>query len=397
MLDLYYGEFTVNPIPLEMSLNWCSHGCAYCFANLNTPNREANIAEIMSLISNAHKRRSAAAMLLRERYPVLISNRTDAFAHSNYKQALPIMRVLADMDIPIAIQTKGGRGIDEALEFMLPSCWYISISFEDDDMREVVEPGAPSLSERYSLIEKLVSLGHVVYLGLNPLVPEWAPNPETILQRAKSLGVFGVWIELLHLNKNQIAAMSERERQAVGEDVIARAKGPLASDEDALRKRAFDCARDIGLETFCLRQTTPSLYWEPYKRIYNRLFSTHQDFVNWCHANKQAGEAVTFDEYISVMLQGMPTGEHRIESYIRVPNRALFLTERIPSVMSYETLLRYAWNEPRLWFSPARFGNFAYAAVFERGEPVCLTDERDNAYMIWDPGGNYDCTYIETE
>lgn len=39
MLDVYYGEFLINPIPLELSLNYCSHKCAYCFANVNQPGR----------------------------------------------------------------------------------------------------------------------------------------------------------------------------------------------------------------------------------------------------------------------------------------------------------------------------------------------------------------------
>lgn len=398
MLDVYYGEFMVNPVPLEMSFNWCSHACAYCFANLNHQNRDTHIKDIMQLLTHYTTRKGADAVLLREGYPVLISNRTDAFANSNYKQALPVMKMLADMGIPMAIQTKGGRGIDEALAFMQPSCWYISISFQDDRMRELIEPGAPSLNERYALIEKLIAKGHTVYLGLNPLVPEWMQEPESLLRLVKSMGVYGVWIELLHLNREQVNAMTQNEKDAIGDITLSRAKGGLEAGEGALRDRAFSCAREIGLETFCLRQSYQSDYWKPYENLYPKTFPTHQDFINWCHANKQNGDVVTFAEYRSVMLPGLPCGDLRIENYIRVPNRAIFLKEHIPAVMSYDRLLRYAWNDSRLWFSPVRIPALAYAAEWLTGREVkVFTDSDDNALMLWDSKGNLDCTYIEAQ
>ena len=397
MLDVYYGEFLTNPVPLELSFNWCSHGCSYCFANLNKPDRDTHIKDVMQLLTGMKRRKGIDALLLRESYPVLISNRTDAFALSNYKQALPVMQTLADMGIPMAIQTKGGRGIDEALAFMQPSCWYISISFDDDGMRTSVEPGAPSLDERFELIEKLIAKGHTVYLGLNPLVPEWIADPAPLLRRVKSMGVYGVWIELLHLNRNQVDAMTQRERNAIGETALERAKGALAMDESALRDDAFACARDIGLETYCVRQTYHSHFWEPYHNLYPKHFKTNQDFVNWCHHNKSDGESVTFEDYAAVMLAGMPEGEHRIENYIRVPNRELFLKEHIPAVMTYREMLRRGWNDARLWFSPVRFGNFAFAVSFdEADERHYLVDEHDDSYLIWDSTGSLDCGWIES-
>lgn len=398
MLDVYYGEFTVSPVPLELSLNYCSHACAYCFANLNHPDRDTKIKDVMQLLTHAHTRKGIDAVLLREGFPVLISNRTDAFANSNYKQALPLMRMLADMGVPMAIQTKGGRGIDEAMSFMQPSCWYISLAFEDDVMRQAIEPGAPSIHERLALMEQLTKAGHTVYLGLNPLVPEWMPHPEKLLRRVKDAGVYGVWIELLHLNRNQVEAMTDKERAAMTNNVLARAQGKLAVDEDSLRQDAFAYAREIGLETYCLRQTYPSRYWEPYRKLYAHTFPTHQDFVNWCHANKKDGDSVSFAEYKAVMMPGLPSGEHRIENYIRVPNRALFLKENIPAVMSYERLLRYAWNDARLWFAPVRIGNFAYAGGGEFDKygvsEFTYTDDNDDPYMIWDPSGNLDCAFV---
>jgi len=38
-IRVYTGELLKSPVPLHLDMNWCSHGCFYCFANLNRPNR----------------------------------------------------------------------------------------------------------------------------------------------------------------------------------------------------------------------------------------------------------------------------------------------------------------------------------------------------------------------
>jgi hypothetical protein len=41
-LNLYDNELTISPIPIELSLNFYSHSCHFCFANLNAPNRRTD-------------------------------------------------------------------------------------------------------------------------------------------------------------------------------------------------------------------------------------------------------------------------------------------------------------------------------------------------------------------
>lgn len=383
MLDVYWGEFGINPIPLEMSLNWCSHACAYCFANLNNPERTADVGAIARLIAEYPSRKSVSAMLLRDGYPVLISNRVDPFANSNYKQSLPIIRQLHEMGIPVAIQTKGGRGIDDVLEYLPPSCWYISISFWDDARRRQIEPGATSVKDRLALMEKLSAKGHVVYLGLNPLVPEWLPDPMPLLRACKDSGVYGVWTELLHLNKSQAERLTDKERAALGEDVIARADMLAPDDEKNYWEDARACVLSLGMEVFSIRQTNKSAFFEPYRRLYPNTFSVHQDFVNWCHDSIEDGALVSFDDYWGVMSRGLPVGVHLIENYLRVPNRAAFLTHKIPARMTYRQLLQIAWADGRMWLSPSRFGCFGYAAERDGKGWVSLVDENNLPYMVF--------------
>lgn len=254
-LDVFYGEFLVSPIPLELSFNYCSHKCAYCFANLNKPDRWADVKAVTRLLQDYRNRETLTAQLLKDGYPVLISNRVDPFAASNYQQAVPIITTMAEMGIPVAIQTKGGRGIDDVLSALPPSAWYISISTLDDSIRKRIEPGAPTIDSRFELIEKLTSKGHHVSLGLNPLVPEWCPNPEALLSRAKDAGAKGVWAERLHLNHKQVANFSERERTMMTDPVITRAqKRTTTPPELELYDNARVFAQSIGLEVYGIAQ-----------------------------------------------------------------------------------------------------------------------------------------------
>lgn len=48
-IRLYTGEFLISPIAMELAMNFCSHACTFCFANLNKPKRWHNIKEIIFL------------------------------------------------------------------------------------------------------------------------------------------------------------------------------------------------------------------------------------------------------------------------------------------------------------------------------------------------------------
>ena len=109
MIEPYWGELLTSPCPLEMSLNYCSHKCAYCFANLNKPDRKADAARISRFIADFRNRKSWAATLMKNQYPIVISNRVDPLAVSNDAIALPLTQQLVEIGCPVAIQTKGGR------------------------------------------------------------------------------------------------------------------------------------------------------------------------------------------------------------------------------------------------------------------------------------------------
>jgi hypothetical protein len=94
----YSGEFLISPAGLELSMNWCGHDCSYCFANLNKPNRRADLASIMGLLANFRSRQTREARLMQAGVPLLVSNHVDVFAGTNAEQFEPIWEVCAAQD-----------------------------------------------------------------------------------------------------------------------------------------------------------------------------------------------------------------------------------------------------------------------------------------------------------
>lgn len=109
-LDVYWGGLFYNSCaPLELSLNWCTHNCAYCFANLNLPNRKVEAKQILNFLTSYEKRTSYAAWLLQRGYPVVFSSHVDPFATTNEDLSLSILELFILKGIPFTLQTRQNR------------------------------------------------------------------------------------------------------------------------------------------------------------------------------------------------------------------------------------------------------------------------------------------------
>lgn len=391
MIEPYWGEFLISPIPLELSLNYCSHKCAYCFANLNDPKRTGDVKAIMRFLSTYLDRETLEARLLKDGYPVVVSNRTDPFAAANYRQMLPILETMATLEIPVAIQTKGGYGVEDALKFLPPSVWYISISMLDDDIRRRIEPGAPDIESRFRLIEKVRDRGGRVILGLNPLVPEWLPEPGRLLDRAQAAGAEAVWIEELHLNHRQIGNMTAKEREAIGADILERSTRRRRADidEDAFFE-ARDLAASMGLPIFSNGQPEYSDIWSIYRQTYRKTFPTNQDFVNHCMLKRETGDVLTYEDWSGIVLPGLPDGRYRMSKYLGASSMSIWEEYNVPSKLTYEELLGIVWKLFRPKQAPARMPSFAYAGLRGQDGWIQLVDGQENPYLVFDKSGEFD-------
>ncbi len=402
-IDLFLGDFLISPIPLEMSLNWCSHACRGCFANLNSPDRKANVPAIMRQLAKVDRGVGLETTLMRMGYPVLISNKVDPFAASNVRQAVPIMETMTARGIPFTIQTRGGRGIDDVLSFAPPSLWYVSICSLDAAKTKDLEPGAPPPEERFDMIQKLREHGHRVVLGLNPAVPEWCPEPGALLERAKAAGAEGVWTDAMHLSKRQADRIDERGRKALTLPLIDRVQKRKLAPEDAKMVDDVIAAADaLGMPSYSVGQWKASTFFDPYTETYGPecLFPTTQDFLNACWENLDHGDVLTFDDFAEFFLPWLPRGKWPISRYIVAKFHDFVNENRVPSSMTYRALLLIIWSEPRFSQCLARLPCFAYAGRrTEDGKGwVKYVDERDLPFLIFsrDPCG-FDDYYAEAE
>lgn len=384
-IQSYAGEFTVSPIPLEMSMNYCSHKCAYCFANLNQPGRTLDVSGSINQIRNCHKSKSLTSYLLANGYPVLLSNRVDPFAKTNWRQSLSFINLFNENGNKIAFQTKGGDGIDEALSMLdYKANWYISISFWDDELRKKIEPGAPSIKDRFSLIENLISKGHHVSVGINPLVEEWLPygDFEKLTQHLISLGVNDFWIETLHLNRKQTAAMSAKEFNNIGAPII---------DEACKRNRNASyfmmCVDDLRSQAnlFSMNQPYASNYFDSYHELYgDKSLKTTQDFINYCFQKYPNGGEIKFQEYYDFMSKGYFEEKFsEADGYAYRIARNVYKREVKKPLNTLKQVLEFYWDNEDVSKSLLSNALFSVSCYEEDGERIAWRCKENDQIIIY--------------
>jgi hypothetical protein len=272
--------------------------------------------------------------------------------------------------------------VDEALAILPPSVWYISIPFIDEGIRRRIEPGAPPIADRFALISQLVSAGHVVNVGINPLVPEWLPQPHQLISQLVSLNVWGVWVERLHLNRQQVGRMTTREIEAMGGDVLRRAQQYKTSQADL---NHFHLVRQMaaaaGLQVYSHGQPNPSQFWAPFQRIYPRVFPLVQDVINQLHAKGQ--NLLSFAEFANRLTPKLPAGNLPLVYYFGATSRDIWRRRKVPRLMTYEQLLGMVWDDPKTKFSLLKGAGFAL--LRDAGQMV--TDEGGRPFLAWRPEG----------
>jgi DNA repair photolyase len=206
-MDALVGLFGGHPVPLEYSGVDCSNNCLYCFAKAYSC-KESDYKKFQSLIRNLDKRDNLAAELFKNGQPVLLSNRSDPFCASNYRETLSVLKLLKQFPNGIYFQTKTGDAIADALEILDGKqnvAWYITVTCADDEMSKRIEPGAPPTSERLAWAKRLAKAGYHVIVAFNPLVEAWMPMKklDKIITKLLAEGIKDFYFDSLHLEKKR--------------------------------------------------------------------------------------------------------------------------------------------------------------------------------------------------
>jgi len=397
MIVPYYGEFLHFPVPLEFSYGSCSHGCVYCFAKLNQRNGKIELSKAMNLLADYQNRTTLTAELLKEGYPVVLSNRCDPFAKSTYQYTLPLIKTMTDLGIPLSFETKTGPGMLDALDFLKSAVWYITIEMLDEFIAKKISPGAPPPLERLATVKTLTDMGHKVVAAINPLVSEWLPDPEPLIELFAQVGVSGVWIDQMHLSSQQVQRMTVREVETLGDDLITRAKSrgkSLLRGADRMSVlRAINLAQEYGLEVFQPGFEGHSDFFKPYYDTYDKCFPTNQGLVNFCRDEKYNPDSpFTVQDYLDFMMYRLPDGNYTgMRDYVFTGSFALRKKYKLPAgKLNYKQILAVGYDSGLIKWGLTSMRVFSWTGYTDDdGElGVTLDPTYELPYMVFIPWGS---------
>lgn len=376
MLDVFFGGLLFHPAAMDYSDETCSHGCAYCFANINKAYREG---DLQGAIRRLYRQDDTTLIgrLLREGYPICISNRTDGFAKNNLRNTRALFTHLAERENGVFIQTKGGDGIGEIIE-TLPKkpVIYISITMLDDDLAKTVEPAAPLPSQRLALAKHFIERGYVVIAAINPCNKSWLPPDHfsELHRRFAGAGICNVVIEMLDMStmRQKKLTTGRRIRLVNAADSIG------AEDRQYVR----DCTGELVAAGFHVaKKGMPfrSEFYTPIEAALGKVMPSMQTFINELF-DRQAAE-VTFADFLGWVAKyldvDVPVRGNALRGYLL---RNGFETWKAHQrVDTFRDLMRVAWNDPK---THVGVQNHSLLRPAQDGEKI-VRDADGNAILLF--------------
>lgn len=385
MIDILTNGFLTNPVPIQYTGNYCSHNCSYCFSNINSPNRKVDLKAVVSQLKNYQKRNDAASQFMRLKYPILISNNIDPFSKSNQPYVNDLIFTLQDIGVPVVVATRGGIGWQEVAKNISKSVWYVSIPYENDNIRKIYEPNATSMDERYFMATELKKMGHEVIIAINPLNKKFNSNPLKTAEFAKSIGVYSLLINKIHLSPKQQSNMTAMQKSQVGEDLLVESRLKNFTDEwldTALQLNDYCIENDMqlmGLETGLENNTFIEC-----QNCYENVLPTVDDFFNWIANNKKENDLIYFSEFYNFFSKYMPDFETNISKYIF--QKAVIEDKSSYKTQKFSNLLHYYWEVKGVEIGFAKnYPVFSWAKKQYSNKQDFIRDSENNRVLIYTP------------
>ena len=205
----------------NMMFNWslnpytgCEHRCAFCYVRAfelraDRPSDDRYGRTIRVKTNVASVLRSELARRSWKKETVVIGAATDPYqpAEGRFKLTRQCLVVLREFANPTAMITRGPmivRDVDVLGELARRADLHITFSIPtlDDEVWRKTEPGTAHPRQRLKAIEKLVTAGIDVGVGMAPILPGLSDRPELIeevVKAARAAGATGLWAAMLHL------------------------------------------------------------------------------------------------------------------------------------------------------------------------------------------------------
>ena len=380
MIKPFSGELLFHPAGIEYSGNSCTHNCVYCFAKNCQAAKYAEFNNAMTFIRESRKRKTIVAELFNAGYPVCISNKTDPFALTNWKQTVSMVKLLsANFENGIYFQTKTGVGIEETIEAMRGrrnAIWYVTITCCDDEIAKIVEPNAPATSERIKWAIELNKLGFEVEIGFNPLTPYWM-TPQRAVEIAKQVNdvkPISVMCQPLQLSRKVMSIMPQEKKERF---LIGDLKEYMKRDNWEFSRLVTHELRKNGIDAHYAFINEPCNSYKRFRKLYgDKIMPTNFEFVNWLYENQKT--EATFDEFFEVVTQGDSFFEKRIEGkldseYImRVCNQVWVHHPENQKIHTFKDIFRIFWNNSEIWLSPNNIDYTMTDGVDSKGNKILV-------------------------
>jgi DNA repair photolyase len=192
----------------------CEHRCAFCYVRAfelraDRPFDDRYGRTVRVKVNVAAVLRGELGRKRWKKETVVIGAATDPYqpAEGRYRLTRQCLEVLRDFSNPAAMITRGPmivRDIDVLSQLARRANLHITFSIPtlDDDVWRKTEPGTAHPRQRLRAIEKLVSAGIDVGVGMAPILPGLSDRPEQLAQvvkAARQAGATGLWAGMLHL------------------------------------------------------------------------------------------------------------------------------------------------------------------------------------------------------
>lgn len=351
MIDPFYGEFLLHPSPLECSGNTCSHNCCYCFSNIRRSCRYSNIKQTLTQLKNFQSSNTYKNTLIKEKYSICLSNRTDPFSKTNYIETLSMLEYLKNLENGIFFQTKGGYGIDEAFDILKDKkniLFYVTITSKNNDILKLIEPNAPSYEEKIELIKKAKNNGYNVIVAFNPVVKNWLPEKDfyDIVSDVNKIGVKNFIFQKLYLSKNDIKGFTEDRKKRFEDEILIDAVKKTSENQYYLQSLVVELIKR-GNNAVAFGMPFKTDLFKDIRSTLGKCFPSNYDVINYCFDNKV--KQITFNDYKKVLNENQNDLFNKefkgLSTYIfRIARQVWKGNDKIQSIRTINDVLNAYWN-----------------------------------------------------
>lgn len=387
---LYCGEYLKSPVPVHFGLNWCSHACFYCFANLNKPDRRTENSDLARMARWFSKGSGPIEYwYLATGHPLLVANDSDPLAKTNRETFRALHDLCRSAGVRIVYQTKGGEREDEdAILADRPTTIYVSVTSDNEAWLAQAERGAPGFAHRVDFIRRATAAGHHVVVGLNPFVPSWWNDLPGSLERLREAGAAHLWHGKLHFSRMQIEAMPKRQATQFSEWTAYGMKR-RKPDEEAFA--AFIAYADaIGFNCFDGQTSTKGDFWRPHFDVGGYPFFPTIDGFFAHLRDIGGGKPVSFslDDFNDwAEVEGVPSNLSIYSGYCMSFGRSLRNDGRRINPRSFVDVHALYWD----WLNyptTLALDELKIAVADDNGDTVIVADEEGNPMAVYVPGGD---------